>query len=632
MSILTSLRARLKKNTPRWVILFIDLYVTGFAYILSLLVIWHLDLLEALRETYHLAVLLGLFYPMSFVILRIYRGIVRHTSLVDMTRVFKACFFAFSASLLVSFVYEPSLFKRNLELLFFHFLLSVFLLSSLRILYKFIFDTYVQPKGSIRNVVIYGAGTSGLITYEALVADTSGSMRVKAFIDDNKKLHGNNIKGIPVVSSDRVNMVSVKQYAIDDVIISIQNIKSSELNKIVEKFEDLDVKLKIVPPVNTWIDGNLESRQIQEVKIEDLLGREPIHIEKDSIRAEVTDKVVLVTGAAGSIGSEIARQLINYPCKQIILVDQAESALYEKQQNAKFKIKDLKRDVEYVIGDIRDPQRVETIYSVFKPDIVFHAAAYKHVPLMEDNPYEAVSTNVKGTKLVVDAAIKYGAQKFVMVSTDKAVNPTNVMGASKRLAELYVNYQHKQNHSTKFVVTRFGNVLGSNGSVIPLFRNQILKRRNLTVTHPEVTRYFMTIPEACQLVLEAGAMSKGGEIYVFDMGESMKIIDLAKRMIQLSGLRYPVDLGIDIVGLRPGEKIYEELLADDENTVPTHHDKIMIAKVRDNNIPEFVDKINNLINLRKESTQENFNLDLVQQIKLLVPEFKSNNSVFQQLD
>lgn len=632
MSILTSLRTRLKKNTPRWVILFIDLYVTGFAYILSLLVIWHLDLLEALRETYHLAVLLGLFYPMSFIIFRIYRGIVRHTSLVDMTRVFKACFFAFSASLLVSFVYEPDLFKRNLELLFFHFLLSAFLLSSLRILYKFIFDTYVQPKGSIRNVVIYGAGTSGLITYEALVADTSGSMRVKAFIDDNKKLHGNNIKGIPVVSSDRINIKSVKQHAIDDVIISIQNIKSSELNKIVEKFEDLGVKLKIVPPVNTWIDGNLESRQIQEVKIEDLLGREPIHIEKDSIRAEVTDKVVLVTGAAGSIGSEIARQLINYPCKQIILVDQAESALYEKQQNAKLKIEDLNCDVEYVIGDIRDPQRVETIYSVFKPDIVFHAAAYKHVPLMEDNPYEAISTNVKGTKLVVDAAIKHGAQKFVMVSTDKAVNPTNVMGASKRLAELYVNYQHKQNHSTKFVVTRFGNVLGSNGSVIPLFRNQILKRRNLTVTHPEVTRYFMTIPEACQLVLEAGAMSKGGEIYVFDMGESMKIIDLAKRMIQLSGLRYPVDLGIDIVGLRPGEKIYEELLADDENTVPTHHDKIMIAKVRDNNIPEFVDKINSLINLRKESTQENFNLDLVKQIKLLVPEFKSNNSVFQQLD
>lgn len=632
MKPLDKLRRRLKKTTPRWVIFAIDLYVVGFAFILSLLIIWQLDLLEGLKNSMQLAVSSMLFYPLSFIVFKIYRGVVRHTSLVDMVKVFKASSLAYIALLLTSYSFQPEAFKMHFTIITLHYLLSLLLLSSLRIFYKIFYEAYIQKHKSIENVLIYGAGTSGVITFEAVDADFQSGMHVVAFIDDNRRLHNNKIKGIPVIYSEFLEKEFLEKEKIKKVIISIQNIKSSELNKIAGKFEGLDVGLKIVPPVHSWIDGTLETKQIQEVKIEDLLGRKPIKIEKESIHQEVSGKVVMVTGAAGSIGSEIARQLINYPCKQIILVDQAESALYEEQQNNKVKVERLNRDVEYVIGNIRDPERVNTMFCIFKPDIVYHAAAYKHVPLMENNPYESISTNIKGTKLIVDAAIANGTEKFVMVSTDKAVNPTNVMGATKRVAELYVTHQQKQGHKTQFVITRFGNVLGSNGSVIPLFRKQIIEGRNLTVTHPEVTRYFMTIPEACQLVLEAGAMSKGGEIYVFDMGDSMKIIDLAKRMIQLSGLRYPEDLGIDIVGLRPGEKIFEELLSDGENTVPTHHEKIMIARLRENNISDFEDKIEQLICLRKKESQEAFNFDLVRSIKALVPEFKSNNSIYQELD
>lgn len=633
MGFIRVIKERLTKQTPRWLVFLIDVYFSAVAFFLAYAIVWRFDWRNGLATSTILVVTLLLTYPFSYLLFKSYRGIIRHTGLSDVVNVLKATSFALISSTLILSFSGDIFSDQTFVMLVIHYLVTTTSLIFLRILYKRLYIQFIHPHNTKqKHLVIYGAGTSGIITNNALQADSNYSYNVLAFIDDNPKLHGSRINGIKVISPYKVTKEWLAKEKVEEIIISIQNIPSKDLNKIISYYEGYPVKLKIVPPVNSWINGDLEVQQIKEVKIEDLLGRKPIKLEKDSIRDEVKGKVVLVTGAAGSIGSEISRQLFNYPCKQVILVDQAESALYELQQNSSGLINRNEIEVEFVIGDIRDFRRVDTIFNIFKPDIVFHAAAYKHVPLMEQNPYEAVMTNIKGTKHVVDAADRYQVGKFVMISTDKAVNPTNVMGASKRVAELYVNYLTKQGSKTSYVVTRFGNVLGSNGSVIPLFKHQIAEGGPVTVTHPEVTRYFMTIPEACQLVLEAGAMAKGGEIYVFDMGDSMRIMDLAKRMIQLSGLQYPNDMDIEIVGLRPGEKIYEELLADGENTRPTHHEKIMIAKVRENNIANFIEIIEELTNCPSQDTQLNLNLELVGIIKKLVPEFKSQNSIFETID
>ncbi|MCK4562823.1 MAG: polysaccharide biosynthesis protein, partial [Flavobacteriaceae bacterium] len=381
--------------------------------------------------------------------------------------------------------------------------------------------------------------------------------------------------------------------------------------------------IKLVPPVQQWIDGELNVGQIKEVKIEDLLDRSPIQIENPVIQKEFNGKVILITGAAGSIGSEIAHQISNYDYKHIILLDQAESPLYDLQQE--FLRNDVK-NFSVELADVRNEKRLKSIFKTYKIDLIFHAAAYKHVPLMESNPYEAIRVNIMGTSLVMNLAIKNNIEKFIMVSTDKAVNPTNVMGATKRVAEIYANCLNAES-KTKFVTTRFGNVLGSNGSVIPLFRKQIENGGPLTVTHKDITRFFMTIPEACQLVLEAGVMGNGGEIYVFDMGESVKIFDLAKKMIHLSGMEYPKDIDIEITGLRPGEKLYEELLTSDENTIPTYHHKILIAKTENINVKEIKQKIEKLI-IKNTLT----NIDIVKALKSIIPEYISNNSEFEKLD
>ncbi|HFS66965.1 MAG TPA: polysaccharide biosynthesis protein, partial [Flavobacteriia bacterium] len=369
---------------------------------------------------------------------------------------------------------------------------------------------------------------------------------------------------------------------------------------------------------------DLKLSQIKDIKIEDLLQRNPIQLKNPKVEVELTNKSILITGAAGSIGSEISRQVSNYPIKKLILLDQAESPLYEIQQEL---LKLNNTNFETVLIDIRNQERLEKIFKQYKIDIIFHAAAYKHVPLMEDNPFEAVNVNIKGTKQLMDLALQNQVEKFVMVSTDKAVNPTNVMGATKRVAEIYAKCLHQEN-KTKFIITRFGNVLGSNGSVIPLFTKQISNGGPLTVTHKEITRFFMTIPEACQLVLEAGAMGNGGEIFVFDMGESVKIYDLAVKMIQLSGLKYPDDIAIKIIGLRPGEKLYEELLSSKENTQPTYHEKIMIALEEKLTYDDLSKKINIMVN---EFHNYN-NTNIVKKIKEIVKEYKSNNSPFEQLD
>ncbi|WP_233901695.1 polysaccharide biosynthesis protein, partial [Tenacibaculum piscium] len=475
-------------------------------------------------------------------------------------------------------------------------------------------------------VLIYGAGDSGLATYDALNRETKYSYKIIGFIDDNEKKAGKKINQVNIYNRKVINKEFIENKQIDEVIISIQNIKSEKLLYLTDTLFDLGVKVKIVPPISKWIDGDLEANQIKTVKIEDLLNRKPISIENPIVKKDVNNKVILVTGAAGSIGSEISRQLSAYQHKHLVLIDQAESALYDLQQEL---IQKGRQNITSIVADVRDETRMSKIFEQYKPQKVFHAAAYKHVPLMEMTPYEAVKINIAGTKNIADLSIKHQVERFVMVSTDKAVNPTNVMGATKRVAEMYIScLSNDTSHHTKFTITRFGNVLGSNGSVIPLFKRQIENGGPLTVTHKDITRYFMTIPEACCLVLEAGTMGNGGEIYIFDMGKSVKIYEIAKRMIHLSGLKFPEDIDIKITGLRPGEKLYEELLADGENTAPTYHEKIMIAKNQKINTIFISDQISNLCITNKNHD----NQKTVQLIKEIVPEYKSKNSIYEELD
>ena len=482
----------------------------------------------------------------------------------------------------------------------------------------------VAPSKNKKRIVIYGASDEGIVTKRTLERDEDHKYKVVAFIADKNSKIGKKIEGVTIHPIERLEYL-IENEEIDEVVIAVNNLAKTRKQEIVERALPKNVKVLHVPPVKNWINDELSSNQIQEVKIEDLLGREPIHLDSINIKGQLSEKRVLITGAAGSIGSEIVRQVASFFPSKIILLDQAESPLYEIEIEI---IEQFGNNLcEIVVADVANANRMDNVFRTFKPDVVYHCAAYKHVPIMEHNPSEAVLTNILGTKIMVDLSHQYNVDSFVMVSTDKAVNPTNVMGASKRVAEIYAQSKNKIS-KTKFITTRFGNVLGSNGSVIPLFKKQIANGGPVCVTHPEITRYFMTIPEACQLVLEAGAMGTGGEIFIFNMGAPVKIIDLAKKMIKLSGFKVGRDIDIKITGLRSGEKLYEELLNNAENTVPTHHPEIMVGKVRDYDLEDIEEPIRELTT--NPSEQDNFKL--VASIKKLVPEFVSQNSVYSQLD
>tara|TARA_R110002049_G_scaffold308144_1_gene511081 strand:- start:3436 stop:5109 length:1674 start_codon:yes stop_codon:yes gene_type:complete len=514
-------------------------------------------------------------------------------------------------------------FTVPLSIIIIHSLLNFIALTASRYVFKTAYYNFVKQFKITKNVIIYGAGESGILTQNALTSHTGSISKVVGYIDKDNEKVGKNINGVRVYGPEILTDYFIKSNDISEIIFSIQNIDHNHLRELVEELVDFPVQVKIVPPIEDWINGELKISQIKQVQIEDLLDRVPINIKNKRIANELRDKVIFVTGGAGSIGSELVRQIANCEYKSLIVIDQAESALYDLQQELK---QNGFHNFIPIVGDIRDKNRMSAIFQEFRPNMVFHAAAYKHVPLMEYNSYEAIKINVAGTKVIVDLSLDHNVDKFIFVSTDKAVNPTNVMGATKRIAEMYISCA-EQFKKTKFITTRFGNVLGSNGSVIPLFKKQIEKGGPLTVTHKDITRYFMTIPEAAQLVLEAGGMGQGGEIFIFDMGESVKIFDLAKNMIKLSGLRYPEDIDIKITGLRPGEKLYEELLANGEDTMPTYHKKIMIGKTRELLYEETKSKINELC-----VSNMFFNENTVKLMKEIVPEYVSNNSELCKLD
>lgn len=612
----------------KWTVLFIDLCIVAVSFILAYFIRFNLSFdFEVQRLWIQLPVVVLLFL-VAFLISGSYKGVVRHTGIKDVYAIFNAICLASIGAIAVVII-NRSLdvvngFTIPLSIIIINSLLAFITLTASRFIFKICYESIMNSNEALaKNLLIYGAGESGIIAYNTLTNHSKVRAKIIGFVDNNQKKVGKQINGVKVYDKSILTEDFVRFNNISEVIFSIQNISPKQLRNLVNEIVDLPVKVKIVPPVEDWINGELKISQIKRVQIEDLLDRPPIEIRNSKVEKDFEDKVIMVTGGAGSIGSELVRQICKYNYRTLIVIDQAESALYDLQQ-------ELKQAGFFnfvpIVSDIRDKNKMRVLFQEYAPDRIFHAAAYKHVPLMEQNPYEAVKINVAGTKTIVDLAVEYDVEKFVFVSTDKAVNPTNVMGATKRIAEMYISCR-QQEGKTKFITTRFGNVLGSNGSVIPLFRKQIEKGGPLTVTHKDITRYFMTIPEASQLVLEAGAMGKGGEIFIFDMGESVKIMDLAKNMIRLSGLDYPNDIDIKITGLRPGEKLYEELLANGENTLPTYHDKIMISRVRDIDYAKtrtMIDElcISNLF----------FKDNVVQLMKSIVPEYISNNSDFCKLD
>ena len=618
---------------PRWVIILIDLTFIGFSAILAYLLRFNFDLEDIQRNNFISGVVLTVACGLiSVIVSGSYQGIVRYTGIQDGVRIF---FTVVLNSLLVCGINLVYFSNSDVNLIPYSVILISYLASFLflfnyRLLIKYVFSFYTRGVFKNSKVLIFGSGQTGLITKH--VIDSSPSSSVFGFVEDDPRKVGKVINGSKIYKASQEQLEELFiSLNIDELIITVKNLSIKRKNELVDICLRHQVKIRVVPPVDRWVRGELSINQIKEIHIEDLLERESIKLDNPRVSNEVRGKVICITGAAGSIGSELVRQIIHYHPKSLILIDQAESPLFEIDRE----IRALETGIPVVsyIADISNEERMDSILHGHKPNMIFHAAAYKHVPMMENNPSEALLCNVLGTKILADLSIKHKIEKFVMISTDKAVNPTNVMGCSKRIAEIYVQSlnRHMDNiagNHTSFVTTRFGNVLGSNGSVIPVFKKQIEQGGPITVTHPEITRFFMTIPEACQLVLEAGVMGKGGEIFIFDMGQSVKILDLAKKMIRLSGLEPNKDIDIVYTGLRDGEKLFEELLNQTESTIPTHHEKIMIANVQEYEYTE----INSYVGLFNDLIVDRNELKMVALMKELVPEFRSNYSRFEILD
>ena len=615
---------------PKYVIFLLDLGATVTALFIAILIQQNVSLAatnwsHVLNATFLMLLVNGLVFSAT----KSYTGIVRYTGVQDALRIAIAVGLSSFIILVINTVAlgVSSILSMTTLVIVLYTIFSFLFLISYRVLIKYLFAYAKNYKMQKKSVVIFGAAATGVATQRVLENDGLANIQVIAFIDDDRKKGSKNLNGAPIVSFNEFKeMVAIKP--VDELIIATYTLPTKRKNELVDFCLDHDIKVLSVPAYSKWAEGKFSSRQLQSIKIEDLLERDPIQINNNEIKAQIKGKRILVTGAAGSIGSEIVRQLIPYSPEVIILCDQAETPLH----NLELELKENCTRINFIsyLADVTNKTRMQKLFEEFEPQYVYHAAAYKHVPMMELCPTEAVRNNVIGVKIIADLAIQHKVERFVMISTDKAVNPTNVMGASKRMAEMYVQALSNQTDlATKFITTRFGNVLGSNGSVIIRFKEQIEKGGPVTVTHPNITRYFMTIPEACQLVLEAGSMGNGGEIFVFDMGKPVAIADLARKMIRLYGLIPNIDVNITYSGLRPGEKLYEELLNDAENTTQTYHEKILIAQVREVSF-ELVKQ--NTLELETILSTTNDEMLLVGKMKELVPEYISNNSIYQQLD
>jgi len=622
---------------PRWIILCIDMFIVMFCALITYKMLGEMERNYVHRDFLFFIIPVFVFLNVFFFwLFRTYSGIIRHSSFIDAVKIFIALFLTLISLVIINYISyiinDQKLFMN--AGLFINFIFTFCGLFLYRIIVKQTFEIYFsenQNKDLIR-ALIFGSDANAISVANALKSEKPTRFRIVGFVDKQNQNASKRILDLPILNLTKRIPVIIRSVEAEALIIADKSLTKDEKLTLVDECLEYNYKVYTVPLISDWEDSKEISQKVKNFQIQDLLERKPIVLDNQSISSQLNNKTVLITGAAGSIGSEIARQVIGFKPKKVIILDQAETPLHHLSLEMNQLFTEIK--IRTVIADIRDKKSIEEIFKKFSPNVVFHAAAYKHVPLMEENPAQAIYVNVMGTKNIADLSCQYNVESFVMVSTDKAVNPSNVMGASKRIAEKYVQSLHHKMHGegnkcrTKFITTRFGNVLGSNGSVVPLFTQQIAKGGPITITHPEIIRYFMTIPEACQLVLEAGAMGKGGEIYIFDMGKPVKIIDLANKMIRLAGFTPGKEIKIEIVGLRPGEKLYEELLNDASKTLPTHHEKIMIAQEDANGFDAIFVAVDDLI-----STVSSYsNNAIVSKMKIIVPEFKSMNSDFEFLD
>lgn len=619
------------KVLPIWTILLIDVFIIVSSCMLSYALRYDFRSIFLDSSTIDKTILWTVIVNLVFFrVFRTYSNVLRFSSFVDIMRIFVSLTVSYG-TLMVTSVLLDTYFNVKIapvSVLFMAYVINFALMACSRIVVKMFFEIINFDRSQTANVFIYGAKEVGVNIAKSLRVNLRNHYRLRGFIADEPELIDKIMMGVKVYPNDDTLIERLEDRDVNTIIISPAKMDQLKKTDIADRLLAHNIKLLTAPPLSEWGGQPLNRTQLKEIQIEDLLQREPIEVDIHKIASHLEGKRVMITGAAGSIGSEIMRQVASFNPYKLILVDQAETPLHDIRLELQDRWRDI--DAETIVADISNPTRIEAIFREYKPQYIFHAAAYKHVPMMEDNVSESIQVNVAGTRILADFAVKYGAEKFVMISTDKAVNPTNVMGCSKRICEIYVQslakkLQEKGEGTVQFITTRFGNVLGSNGSVIPRFRDQIQRGGPVTVTHPEIIRYFMTIPEACRLVLEAGSMGNGGEIYIFDMGKPVKIVDLAKRMISLSGR---TDVKIEFTGLRHGEKLYEELLNVKELTKPTYHDKIMIATVREYDYDEVKERIQNLIEMSYTYDQ----MKIVAAMKDIVPEFVSKNSCFEALD
>ena len=619
------------KVLPIWTILLMDIVITALsclvAYILRYDFQQVFNSLPNVDTSILYCVLIAIVF---FKLFRTYSGVLRYSSFVDIMRLFVALSCIYVTLIILSIITQEMGYNifPPFSVLFMAFILNFGLVAVVRMVIKVLYDSMNFDGRHSVNVFIYGAKEAGVSIAKSVRVSFRNRYRLKGFIADEPELIGKELMGVKVYPNDEYLIDKLREKDVEVIIVSPAKMDALKEGDMADRLMENGYKLMTAPPLSDWKSAILNQNDLKEIQIEDLLQRDPIQMDMKKVASHLEGKRVMITGAAGSIGSEIMRQVATFNPYCLILVDQAETPLHDIRLELQDRWRDI--DAHTIVADIANQTRMESIFKEFRPQYVFHAAAYKHVPMMEDNVSESIQTNVAGTRIVADLAVKYKVEKFVMISTDKAVNPTNVMGCSKRICEIYVQslakkLQKEGGHVTQFITTRFGNVLGSNGSVIPRFKEQIKRGGPVTVTHPEIIRYFMTIPEACRLVLEAGSMGNGGEIYIFDMGKPVKIVDLAKRMISLSGR---TDVSIKFTGLRHGEKLYEELLNVKELTKPTYHEKIMIANVREYDYDEVKDRIQHLIDVSYTYDQ----MQVVAAMKDLVPEFVSKNSCFEVLD